>query len=249
MKLEIVIRSLLIIVGTAIAINGIAMLMVVTFNLGSLLALMLGTVLALWGIYFDKVSQIFPLALRISVAAVLIIAVGFSGFLFVFGLRDNVSYKENAVIVLGAGVNGEKVSLALEGRLNAAVEYHKENPKALIVVSGGQGAGEDISEAEAMKRYLIEKGVPEAIIIKEDKSTSTSENFLFSKKKLDEIFVGEYTIAYITNDYHIYRAGGIAENAGFENPAHVHSGTLWHTVVPGTLRECLAVAKFLVFGT
>ncbi len=249
MKLKTISRSLLVAFGLAITINGVAMLLAVTFNLGSLLALILGAVLTLWGIYLNQVSQLFPLGLRAFVAATLVVVVGFSTFLLVFGLRDNVTHKENAVIVLGAGVNGEAVSLALEGRLDTAVEYHKQNPKALIVVSGGQGPGEDISEAEAMKRYLVKKGVPEALIIKEDKSTSTRENFLFSKKKLDEFFVGEYTVAYITNDYHVYRAGGIAKNAGFKNLTHAHSGTLWHTVVPGTLRECLAVAKFWVFGT
>ena len=102
-----------------------------------------------------------------------------------FGFTDTVTYKEDAVIVLGAGLRGENLSLILRNRLDAAVEYYNENPEAVIVVSGGQGPDEDIPEAEAMERYLYEQGVPLNKIIKEDKSTSTEENFKFSKELLE----------------------------------------------------------------
>ena len=70
--------------------------------------------------------------------------------------------------------------LTLARRLDAALAYLEENPKAYVVVSGGQGAGEDISEAEAMRRYLAARGIEESRILMEDKSMSTLENFLFS---------------------------------------------------------------------
>lgn len=99
-----------------------------------------------------------------------------------------------------------------------------------------------------MERYLKDKGVAEEVIVKEDKSTSTYENFVFSKKLLDDRLGKSFKVAFVTNEYHIYRALGIAENAGFKDLTHLHSNTRWYSVLPGTLRECLAVMKFRVFG-
>lgn len=239
-----VIKRCLFLIGLAFLLNGVALFMVSAFNLGNLLTVILGVILAAGGIYFDAI----PKYIKLAIAIPLLLVVALSSFLLVYGISDNVTYKEDAVIVLGAGVNGSRVSLSLADRLDSAVDYHKENPQALIVVSGGQGPGEDISEAEAMEQYLVARGVPDDLIIKEDQSTSTHENFLFSKKILEEKLGDAYTVAYITNDYHIYRAGGIARNTGIKSLTHIHSSTRWHTIIPGVLRECLAVAKFRVFG-
>ena len=248
MKLSKILINLLTLLGLAIGINGLALLFKTNFNLGSLLTALLGVALTLLGIFFRKVSEFIPKWIRIAAVVLLSSVVFFSTFLLSYGCRDNVSYKEDAVIVLGAGVNGSRVSRVLADRLKAAIDYHNENPEALIVVSGGQGPQENISEALAMEQYLTAKGVPEELIIKEDKSTSTYENFKNSKAILDEKLGTEYTVSYVTNDFHIYRAGGIARNAGITNATHFHSSTRWYLITPSTLRECLAVAKFCIFG-
>ncbi|MCD7885036.1 MAG: YdcF family protein [Lachnospiraceae bacterium] len=90
--------------------------------------------------------------------------------------QQNLDY----VIVLGAQVRGEKPSRALLKRLERAAEYADENPDTLLILSGGQGPDEGISEAECMYRYLVEAGVSEDRLIREDASTSTRENLLFS---------------------------------------------------------------------
>ena len=64
--------------------------------------------------------------------------------------------------MLGAGIKGERVTLTLANRLNKAIEYHNANPESIIIVSGGQGRGEAISEAFAMKRYLVAHNIDEA---------------------------------------------------------------------------------------
>lgn len=88
------------------------------------------------------------------------------------------------IIVHGAGLlNGERVSPLLAGRLNKGIEvFESSGRKAKIIVSGGQGSDENISEAEAMKKYLLEKAISEHDIIMEDRSTTTLENMMFSKK-------------------------------------------------------------------
>ena len=121
---------------------------------------------------------------------------------------------ENATaVVLGCRVYGERASLSLVERLEAAYDYLEENPEAVCVVSGGQGSGENISEAECMYRWLVAKGIDESRIYKEDKSTSTEENIAFSKEVIEENGLNQ-NIAIVTSEYHSYRAGMIADKNG-----------------------------------
>lgn len=117
-----------------------------------------------------------------------------------------------AVIVLGCQVRGEVPSVMLSRRLDAALETLSEYPDAICVVSGGQGGGEDISEAEAMRRYLVEHGIPESRVITEDRSTSTRENIAFSSEILKERGITRAVI--VTSDFHQYRAGLYAKRNG-----------------------------------
>ena len=71
---------------------------------------------------------------------------------------------------------------------------------------------------------------------------------MFSKSILDTLLERNYKIAYISNDYHIFRAGKIASDAGFENAAHIHYDTIWHSILPGVLRECIGVMKYFILG-
>ena len=93
----------------------------------------------------------------------------------------NATYDADYIIVLGSKVNGTKPSYSLQYRIDKAAEYLKSHEKTIAIVSGGQGKGEDISEALAMKQGLIKQNIAEDRIIMEDKSTSTDENITFSK--------------------------------------------------------------------
>lgn len=110
------------------------------------------------------------------------------------------------VIVLGARLNGSTPSALLRYRLEATVDYHEQYPDSYIIVSGGQGDGEDISEAKAMKDYLVNHGIDENLIIKEDQSTNTNENILYSKKIIDSMTSDDYDVVIITNGFHCYRS-------------------------------------------
>ena len=124
---------------------------------------------------------------------------------------DPAAENARCVIILGAGVNGTEPSLMLSSRLQAALDFIADKPDLPVICSGGQGPGEDISEADCMAGWLIARGVDESRIYREDESTSTQENFAFSEKIMAELGLGEGdTFAFVTNDYHIYRAGRIA---------------------------------------
>lgn len=229
--------------GAAILLNGIALFFVSNINLGNFLTVAMGAVILLTVLLFKKLAK----WLKTVLIAGISLAVVFSSFLIIYGKNDNVTYSEDAVIVLGAAVHGKTPSLTLKRRLDTAVEYHEQNPDAVIVVSGGQGAQEDITEAETMENYLLEHGVAADKIIKEESATSTYENFTFSKEILTEHFGDDYTAAFITNEYHTLRAGLCAKRAGIENITHAHSNTNLSYLVSGVLRECLAVVKYLIF--
>lgn len=238
-----IINIFLILIGSIITLNGIFVATVSNFNMGIPATLALGLVLIGLGALGKRLKKWIKIALLSCVC----LAVAASGFLLCLGYSDTADYEEDALIVLGAAVHGDTPSLVLHDRLDTAVFYHKKNPDALIVVSGGKGNGENITEAEAMERYLLDKGVPQELIIKEEFATSTLENFKFSKVLLDERSE-DYKVAYITNEYHIFRAGLTAKKAGFDSATHINSTTRLNYLLPGVLRECMAVARVLIFG-
>ena len=239
-----------IIAGAALLGDGLVLSIRSNYSLGIILTILLGAAVLAYGILFEKINRAHgPLKwLRNAAFAGLGCFVVLSGFLACYGNIDSGDEKVDALIVLGAGVHGEKPSLHLARRLDRTAEYHFENPETLIVVSGGQGFQETITEALAMKRYLLAKGVSEDRIIMEDRAASTRENFRFSKEILDGLLDEGYTSAYITNDFHVYRAGLVARSEGFENIAHYHAYTEWYAWPQNYLRESLAVVKTWIFG-
>jgi uncharacterized SAM-binding protein YcdF (DUF218 family) len=146
----------------------------------------------------------------------------------------------NYLIILGAKVNGEIPSLALQYRIDAAAEYAKENKNTILIASGGMGPGEDITEAEAMRRKLVEKGISESRIYLEDRSTSTYENIKFSKEFIPED--AKLGIV-VTNDYHLYRSVQIAKDANLKVKG-LPAKTPKITLVKAYGREYLSVTKY-----
>ena len=101
------------------------------------------------------------------------------------GKRPRATGRYDTMIVLGAKVRkGGVPTRALQYRLDVAAVYAKAHPHVMIVVSGGQGADEDATEASVMKHYLVAQGIEPSRIIEEDRSTSTYENILFTRALL-----------------------------------------------------------------
>jgi len=236
-------RVLAICIGAFLLLDAAYIGYVANFNIGQVVLAAFAIALILYGILWNR-KKVTNWVHGMAIAACTGILT-FSGSLGVYGSYDSVDYTEDAVIVLGAAVYGERVSLTLARRLDRAVDYHEQNPQALIVVSGGQGPEEDIAEALAMERYLIARGVRPERIIKEDRSTSTFENFLFSDALLKEEFSSWYTVAFITTDFHIYRASGIAEQAGI-SARHMSSASIWYAIPVNFMREMMAVVQFWI---
>lgn len=123
------------------------------------------------------------------------------------------------IIVLGTGLLPDgSLSLLLRNRLDEALRYYRfqteqseKRPK--IIVSGGKGYDEPWSEAEAMGKYLREKGIPAECILMEDRSINTHQNFLYSKELMERRAEGTEAV-FITNNFHVLRSGFYARQMG-----------------------------------
>jgi len=119
------------------------------------------------------------------------------------------------MLILGAYVSQDGPSVTLQGRLEAGVEYAAAHPDVRIIVSGGQGLDEPVSEASAMRDFLVSRGIDEKRIILEEYSHNTLENMKNTYAKLDA-GGGSYPIVVVTSEFHILRASMIARRVGFE---------------------------------
>lgn len=143
-------------------------------------------------------------------------------FIYITPYRDSKLIDEGQidyVIVLGAGLRGDELSQTLKNRLDRLLELEFDDDVKLIM-SGGQGDDEWISEARAMSNYLLENGVEENQIILEEESTSTYENFNLSLRKLkvmDFEFDENTNFAIVTNDFHIFRSKYILDKLGYKS--------------------------------
>lgn len=176
----------------------------------------------------------------------IIIAIGFLTVIIIniFMIKNVNDYPQNknsTVIVLGCRVKDGQPSLMLKRRLDRAYDYLSENQYADVIVSGGKGDDEIISEAACMKNYLAEKGIPENKIIMEDKSASTYENLKFSKNIITQNNICS-DIVIITDGYHQCRAEMIAKNLGYENVSNISANTSPWLIPTYWVREWFGVA-------
>lgn len=121
-----------------------------------------------------------------------------------------------AIIVLGAGLRRETPSLTLKYRLDRAKTWLTAHPDAVAVLTGGQGPLEEITEAEAMRQYLIAAGIDGERLILEPKASNTLENISFSQKLLEERGLADRPVAVVSTDFHLYRVRRICERIGLD---------------------------------
>jgi uncharacterized SAM-binding protein YcdF (DUF218 family) len=169
--------------------------------------------------------------------------VSFVLYAFLYG-RLRVPRNADFVVVLGSGLlDGSQVPPLLASRLNRGRAVYQAlaagGHDPVLIVSGGKGSDEQVSEAEAMAGYLTERGFPADRIQLEDQSESTEENLAYSQAIMDRLRPGA-TCVIVTSNYHVFRAAMIARRAGVRGQVTGArtAGYYW----PGaTLREFAAV--------
>ncbi|MTB88503.1 YdcF family protein [Aeromicrobium senzhongii] len=175
-------------------------------------------VLGAWvGAADDLVGWLFVLGTPAFYVASLFVA--FVGYGAVYGrIVRRWARPVDVVIVLGAGLHGDRVSQVLASRLDrarVALERSRSRGRDThVICSGGQGPDETVPEAVAMARYLVDRGVDEALVRREDRSTSTDENLRFSAEIAAHHGLEQGRFAVVTNDFHAFRAAMLMRDAG-----------------------------------
>lgn len=238
----------------ALALAGAALWLVPGAKFSACLSLGSAAALALWAVLgrWARESRAGRLVRRLYAVCLVcgfLVFTAAEALVVSYGEGDRSALPADAVIVLGAGVNGETPSLALSTRIEAAAAYLAEHPDIPVVLSGGQGPGEAITEAEAMRRALTGKGVEEKRLLLEERSTSTAENFAFSKALLEERGVDTETalVAVVSNDFHLYRAGVIAQRQGLTVVGVGAPLPWWWQEANYYVREAFALVNTVLF--
>ena len=258
----------LLIVPFFLIINGIMMIKRERFSIANILSLAFGLMIGMgeiatflaivmpdfMGMMWYKTGYLLEIS-RISMffsVSVIYVSISFVVFMLYCVFLQIIPIKRNFdyVIIHGAGlIKGEKISKLLANRLDKAIEIYQKAPTSPILIpSGGNGSDEKISEAEAMEKYLLEKGIPADKIIKEDKSTTTFEN-LKNSKEIIEAQTGNKNIALVTSNYHVYRALRYCRKIGLKCNG-VGSKVAFYFWPSALIREYIAIhaeKKHLVF--
>ncbi len=221
---------------TGFAVFAVPLSISVSVNIGNVTGIAVAAVLFLYGLLMPGVHEVLNMwkehkilrwcyrGLCGGLALIAVLVVVESGCMLHAANRK--PEPGATVVVLGCRVYGERASLTMLERLEAAYEYLMEHGDSVCVLSGGKGDGENIAEAECMYRYLVNRGIASERLYKEEASTTTRENLLFSKRLIEEQGLNP-VIAIATSEYHEYRAGLIADSLGIAHAAVPGKTALW----------------------
>ncbi len=207
-----------------------------------------------WNSFAELVSTVFTSSF-IGAAAIILISlliIALAIYLFVLNTKMLIAAHKKAdtdkpttVIILGCRVKGTRPTRMLRRRLDAGLKALNDNPQSICIASGGKGEDEKISEAQAMKAYLIEKGLDESRIYLEDQSCSTYQNL-----KLSKVIIEKYNlpkqVCIATDGFHQYRASIMAKSLGI-NSAAISAPTEPRYEPTYRVREWLALTYFFIF--
>lgn len=178
---------------------------------------------------------------------IMVAGLAWCGYLtvLIFSATGNSPPDSATVLVLGCKVDADgEPSLSLRSRIEKAAEYLQEHPDAMCIVSGGKGSNEPVSEASVMARELEALGIEPERILQEDQSTDTQENMEYSAKLITEMGLSR-EVAVVTDDYHEFRAGELAKNAGLI-PYAVPAESVKYLFPANYGRELISMTKFFI---
>ena len=239
------VKSVVIIIGILIIAVYVSPLYKSKINLGNIFGITLGAFVIICSVFFEQIKKIYTyptgkiLIILFFGLFIIFLALFFITLFKIINAIKRNAKDETTVIVLGCRVKGSVPSKALVKRCRAAAEYMKENKKAVAILSGGQGDDEDISEAECMYRLITSYGIDKERLVKEEKSTSTYENMLYTKQIIDTLDISE-NIAVATSEYHLLRAKMYAQKVGL-SPYSLPAKSIPILRVPYFTREVFGI--------
>ena len=185
---------------------------------------------------------------------VVLVCIGFVYFCIVeVPIIKNARTDEDAerpyLVVLGAAVHGDDASLSLVHRLRGVLDYMEQYPDCVAIVSGGQGKGENMTEAKCMYDWLTAHGIDGSRIIMEDRATSTAENLAFSFDIIRSLGVEpDGNTAILSSPYHLFRAKSMARSMGVEAAGVAGHWDYPILTINYFIREAFGVTHMWAFG-
>lgn len=214
-------------------------------NSGNVCGFLFFLMISLYARHFQQVNRFlflkhrglgFPVLIVFIILLVLII----SALIHISSVHTNAK-KPGTVVVLGCKVGSQMA----DERLNAASAYLKKHPSAYVIVTGGYGADESMSEAAYMRQQLVYDGIDSAHIIMESESKNTYENLRNALDLINEHQLNDHIII-VSNEFHLYRAGLIASSLHLPHE-YVAAKTAWWLAPTFFTREIMAVMKAWIF--
>ncbi len=223
--------------------NGIGMLVSLTFTV----------VFIFWKPFKSLLSNVwnkpFGKVILILISVIMCVCIVFAVVISIFMARqihDPPKNDSTTLIILGCKVKDGRPSLMLKRRLDAAYDYLSQHENVCVVVSGGKGDDEAVSEAQCMKEYLAELGISPERVFMEDKSVNTVQNLKFSKEVAEKNGLPmQFTL--VTDGFHQFRAEMLAKKIGI-HPNNISGYTSWYLLPAYWVREWLGIAYYWLFG-
>ena len=157
--------------------------------------------------------------------------------IYQYGFKDEKA-KCDAIIVLGASADSKGVSPVYRERINHGIYLYNNGYADYIILTGGKGKGNDFSDAQKAKEYVLSKGIPEDVILIEEKSKITEENLKYSKEILDNYNIDACIL--VSDPLHMKRAMLMAKDLGlnaFSSPTATTMYKSFKTKFPFLMRE------------
>jgi len=217
--------------------------------IGNLLGLLLSAALLLHGIFpgwFRRCRQSMRehwpgrallALLEAGLAAGLLLAAALP-WLMIPALSVRPDNQATAVI-LGCDVIGDQPGIMLQERLEAAYAWLDSHPAAAVVVTGGRASEANLSEADAMAEWLIQRGISSSRIYRDEEALSTSDNIRNAERIIRRNGLAP-SLAIATSDYHVFRSLRIASHYGYKAGAIV-GHTAWWLLPTYYAREIIGI--------
>ncbi len=234
--------------GAFLAAGIVLLLVPIHVRMTGAVLILLGAAMALYAWLFPRTGERFQLLLQILViaaSAAVVVLMAAMNLITAGGRTDwDAASESEYAVVLGAAVRTDgTASRVMRSRLEAAAVFMEENPDAVVILSGGQGPEEPVTEAQCMYATIVSMGADPARLILEEESHTTLENFRNSMEILDSLGGTDQPVAVITSEFHQRRAAYIAGTLGLDTCPVSARTDQWFLRVNYTLREVFAVIK------
>ena len=149
------------------------------------------------------------------------------------------------ILVPGSQVTESGPAPITKFRLDAAYDYLSENEDTIVIVSGGAGENESLTESSVMKDYLVKRGIAAERILTEEESKNTTENIRLSSHYFDK---ENDSVGIVTNNFHLFRAKAIAKKQGLKNVSGIAAPCPPYYLPNNMVRESFGITKDFLFG-